>query len=55
MRTCPCGSGEPRREKRDGHGIFLTFVCDLCEAKKMEGFRPDIMTRYQADEPIEPE
>lgn len=53
MKPCPCGSGEPRSERRDGYGIFLTFVCSKCERRKMAGFRPDIMTRYQCDEPIE--
>jgi len=53
MKLCPCGSGEARREARDGYGIFLTFVCDACEKKKMREFRPDIMQRYDADEPID--
>jgi hypothetical protein len=53
MKLCPCGSGQPRREKKDGHGIFLTFVGDKCERKKMRGFRPDIMDQYDADEPID--
>lgn len=55
MRPCTCGSGKPRRAKHDGHGIFLCYVCDDCEAERMSMFRPDIMTRYQADEPIEPD
>jgi hypothetical protein len=53
MKPCPCGSGLPRRELKDGYGIFMTFACSKCEARKMQGFRPDIRTRYQADEPIE--
>jgi hypothetical protein len=53
MKPCFCGSGLPRREKKDGYGIFLTFVCDKCEAEKMKEFRPDIMEEYDADEPIE--
>lgn len=57
MRTCPCGSGLPRQERKDGYGIFLTFACDRCEARKLKGFRPDIFTRYQPlyGERIEPE
>lgn len=53
MKPCTCGSGLTRREKKDGYGIFLTFVCDRCEAQKMAGFRPDINERYDTDEPIE--
>lgn len=53
MRPCSCGSGKPRWAKYDGHNIFLCFVCDDCEQKRMSGFRPDIMTRYEADEQIE--
>lgn len=53
MRLCPCGSGENRRELKDGCGIFLTFACDKCERAKLREFRPDIMTQYDADEPIE--
>lgn len=57
MRTCPCGSGNPRRENKDARGIFLTFTCDACHAKKMGGFRPEVLTnpQYEADEPIEPD
>ncbi len=55
FQVCACGSGEPRQDRVDGHGIFLTFVCSKCEAEKMERLRPDIMTRYQCDEPIEAE
>jgi len=55
MKLCPCGSGEPRRELKDGYGIFLTFACDKCERDKLAKFRPDIMSRYDTDEPIEAE
>jgi hypothetical protein len=55
MKPCPCGSGQPRREKKDGYGIFLTFVCDRCETKKMAEFRSDIRQRYQTDEQVEPD
>jgi hypothetical protein len=41
MKTCPCGSGLPRRELKDARGIFCTSVCDQCEAKKKKGLRPD--------------
>jgi hypothetical protein len=52
-RPCPCGSGLPKYELKDGHGIFLTFACEKCEPEKMKGFRPDIMSHYECDEPIE--
>lgn len=52
---CRCGSGEQRHELRDGHGIFLTYACDKCEAEKLAGFRPDIMSRYDADEAVDEE
>lgn len=53
IKSCSCGSGEPRRANYDGHGIFLTFTCSKCHAERMKGFRPDIMAKYEADEPIE--
>lgn len=54
-RECRCGSGEIETALHDGHGIFLTYACSKCKKKKLAGFRPDIMTRYQCDEPIEPD
>ena len=55
MKTCPCGSGLPRRELKDARGIFCTFVCDKCEAEKKRGFRPDIFTdpNYPTVEPVD--
>lgn len=53
--ACPCGSGKEAAALFDGHGIFLTYACDKCRKKKMAGFRPDIMERYECDEPIEAE
>jgi hypothetical protein len=53
--TCTCGSGKQRFAKYDGHGIFLTYVCERCEDEKMQQFRPDIMTHYAADEDIDDE
>lgn len=55
QRTCPCGSGLPRTAQYDGHNIFLCYTCDGCHAERMSGFRSDIRTRYDADEPIEPD
>jgi hypothetical protein len=55
MRTCPCGSSEVRRELFDARGIFCTFVCDKCETRRRQEFRPDIFSDadYWPDEPIE--
>lgn len=55
MKTCPCGSGQPREELRDARGIFCTFICDNCEAEKRSRFRAEIFSdpAYDADEPIE--
>ena len=55
FRTCSCGSGREKYAKYDGHGIFLTYVCEKCEDKKMQQYRPDINTTYEADEPIDDE
>lgn len=54
-RRCPCGSGLDKDPQYDGYGIFLTYTCNECHARKMAGFRSDIRERYYADEPIEPE
>lgn len=54
-KPCPCGSGEPRMDNYDGHGIFMAFTCSKCHQRRMGEFRPDIMARYIADEPIEEE
>jgi hypothetical protein len=51
--TCTCGSGRQRFAKYDGHGIFLTYVCDKCETEKMQQFRSDINEHYETDEPID--
>ena len=55
VRTCHCGSGEPRRELRNAVNIFCAFVCDACDAEKRAAFDPCIFTAnpYPADEPIE--
>ena len=50
---CGCGSREIRYPLHDGHGIFLCYACENCEAEKLGEFRPDIMESYDASEPIE--
>jgi hypothetical protein len=52
---CSCRSGKQRRGAVDGHGCFLFFHCDECWHEKRAKYRDDIFTRYQSDEPIEPE
>jgi hypothetical protein len=56
-RECPCGSGLPRLEVCDARGIFVAFVCDKCETRKLAGYRPEIFEdpNYWTDEPVEPE
>ncbi len=51
--TCTCGSGRQRYAKYDGHGIFLTYVCEKCADSKMQQYRSDIEEHYDADEPID--
>ncbi len=52
---CPCGSGEFPDTYRDGHGIFMCYACEKCMKERLGAFRPDIFTRYECDEPIDPE
>ena len=39
----------------DARGIYLCRVCERCEAHKMRGYRPDVLTdfNYWSDEPID--
>jgi hypothetical protein len=42
----------------DAQGIYLCRVCPDCEAVKLSGYRPEILTGYtqaDVDEPIEPD
>jgi len=57
QRPCACGSGQPKHAVYDARGIFLTYVCDKCEKKKLAEFRPEVLTNpnYSHDEPIEVE
>ena len=55
LQKCPCGSGEYPEALHDGYGIFMCYVCSQCKQDKVAGFRPDIFTAYDADEPIEEE
>lgn len=44
-----------RHALHDARGIFLTYVCDECEARKRREFRVDVFhdPQYWADEPID--
>lgn len=55
MNKCQCGSGLNPEPAYDGYGIFLCYTCARCHEKSMLKYRPDIMERYEADEPIEEE
>lgn len=37
----------------DGHGIYLTSICDRCPKDKLDRYRADIFDQYDADEPID--
>ena len=57
-----CVGGTPSKEPswwaKDGRGIPLCRVCDLCRDEKLSRYRPEILTGYTQDdvnEPIEPE
>jgi len=42
MKTCTCGSGEPRYALTDAAGIFCTYVCDKCEDAARKRYNPAI-------------
>ena len=50
---CPCGSKLFPNAKHDGYGIFMAYMCDVCEPTKLAGYRSDIFSRYDCDEPID--
>jgi hypothetical protein len=52
---CPCGSGLESNWQFDARGIPLKRTCAVCHAKKMKGYRPEVLTdpNYYADEAIE--
>lgn len=52
IKPCNCGSGEDRYPVFDAAGIFCTFACSKCEAKKKSGYDPRIFRDwYDADKP----
>jgi hypothetical protein len=54
-KPCSCGSGKLWSPQYDARGIFLSYTCEDCHARKMAGYRPDVLTdsSYWTDEPIE--
>lgn len=55
VKPCRCGSGLPSRWLFDARGIELCRACDKCEAARLRGYRPEVLTDggYEADEAIE--
>lgn len=53
VNLCSCGSGEERRARRDGRGIFLTYTCSACDKEKMGRYRPEILGHYTEEDVIE--
>jgi hypothetical protein len=54
-RRLPLSGTKPKSAQYDARGIFLTYTCEDCHARKMAGYRPDVLTdpAYWTDEPIE--
>lgn len=54
-KLCECGSGLYSHWVNDARGIPLCRTCPDCHDKKMERYRPDVLTDpcYETYEPIE--
>lgn len=52
---CRCGSRLPARDLLDARGIYVSRVCDSCEAAVKARYRPDVFTdlNYWTDEAVE--
>ena len=57
MKPCPCGSERNSWWETDARGIPLARVCVECKEKKLNKFRPEVLTnsQYSSCEPIEAE
>jgi hypothetical protein len=55
MRECNCGSGLEKDAQYDARGVFLTYTCKECHKRKMEQYRPDVLSdaNYWHDEAID--
>ena len=53
--VCTCGSGLYPSAQHDARGIFLFYVCNRCETRKLATIRHEVMTdpNYDHDEPID--
>ena len=50
-KPCNCGSGRDRHALVDAAGVFVTYVCDKCEAEKRKRYNPRIFSDwYDADQ-----
>ncbi len=54
---CMCGSGKFKEAQYDARGIYLCSTCEDCHARKMRGYRPEVLTNpnYECDEQVEPD
>ena len=54
-KLCFCGSMQHKFAAYDARGIFLTYVCDDCEERKLARYRPEVLSDadYWHDEPID--
>jgi hypothetical protein len=52
---CACGSGLQMRALYDARGIYVSYVCDVCEARTRKRYRPEIFTdsNYETLEAID--
>ncbi len=53
-----CKGGEEStadsRPEYDAQGIYLCRVCDVCQAEKLGGYRPEILNGYSQEDVSEP-
>jgi len=49
IEKCECGSNLERYELKDAHGIFLRYVCNICESKIREGYNAWVFDGYDQD------
>ena len=52
---CECGSGLTPEKEYDARGIYLCQACSKCRARKMRGYRREVLTNpaYDCDESID--
>jgi hypothetical protein len=54
-RPCVCGSNKSSWPLHDARGIYVSRVCEDCETKVKDRYRPEIFvdSSYQCDEAID--